>query len=289
VIYKAESWFRDESKFFVQTRRATPQPPYKTAIELFADNPCHTVSFCTIHYGGVNEKMMFRSTSDRAIQGSKFIRECFPDHQVSRADVALDFNEGPDWFNDFSRLLIDMANDAKPKLKLDFRGDWSAGRDGRTLYIGSRKSAVYIRLYEKGIKEIQHGNVTAPRDWVRFEAEIKPEKLDGKLMLSKMTPEQCFGSSRLLVKCSELVFGAKVEPVTVSKVRKMKDHDRSMAHLASQYGQILLDEMDLYDDSEDFCIALQNLIIEQKELRDKKREKLSGRSVDPSLVLNPDG
>jgi hypothetical protein len=290
VIGAAENWFRKESNMCVQIRPTSPQRPYKTAVELYTEYPTHEVSFCTIHYGGVNERMMYRSTSDRASKGAQFIRECFPEHQASRVDVAMDFDEGPDWFSTMADWLIDHANNSNPKMTLDFRGDWSNGKKGRTLYVGTRKSAVYIRLYEKGVKELQEGNLSASPDWVRFEAEIKPEKKAGKLMLSKMTPVECFGCSAILRSFADMVCGAQVSPVKVTKVHRMKDHDRAFAHLAFQYGDILLDEIAQHSSAEEFVSKLVGLIQEQKDKRSRKKEKLSGRReniVNPSNFSNP--
>lgn len=290
VVSAAENWFREESNMCVQIRAASPQRPYKSAVELYTQYPSHEVSFCTVHYGGTNSRMMFRSTSDRAAKGSQFIRECFPDHQASRVDVAMDFDEGPEWFSVMADWLIDYANNSNPKMSLDFRGDWANGKNGRTLYVGSRKSAVYIRLYEKGVKEIQEGNVAASPDWVRFEAEIKPEKKPGKIMLSKMTPVECFGCSGILQAFADMVGGAKVSPVKITKVHRMKDHDRALAHLAFQYGDILLEEIGNHDSAEDFVSRLIGLIQDQKDNRSQRREKLTGRAdnlVSPSMFTAP--
>ena len=285
VIGAAENWFRKESQMCVQIRPAVPQAPYKTAVELYSEYPSHEVSFCTVHYGGTNDRMMFRSTSDRAEKGARFIRECFPEHQVSRLDAAIDFDEGPDWFMTLADWLIEYANNSSPRMTLDFRGDWSQGRNGRTLYVGTRKSAVYIRLYEKGVKEIQEGNVAASPDWVRFEAEIKPEKKPGKIALASMTPSECFGTAKILARFADVVCGAQVEPVKITKVHRMKDHDRAMAHLAHQYGDVLLEQMSLYPDAEEFVSALVGLIQSQKDNRSQRREKLANRRE--SLVTLP--
>lgn len=276
VVAVAESYFREECELVVAKRMVTPQRPYKSAVELFTVSESHEISFCTVHYGGVNEKCMFRCTSDRAEKGAEFVRKYFPEHTVSRLDVAMDFCEGPELFGVLADWLVEFASSCNPKMKIDYRGDWSTASKGRTLYIGSRQSAVFIRLYEKGYQQLALGNVSADPDWIRFEAEIKPEKREGKERLSTVTPEQAFGCSRLLRDFVGFISGDKLEPITVGKVRKMVDHERTMSHLCHQYGAALLEEMEKYDNAETFVSDLLDRIAEQKELRKRTRERLAG-------------
>ena len=264
----------------VQLRAATPQRPYKTAVELYTVLPSHEIVFCTVHYGGVNAKCMFRSTSDRAAKGAEFVKAVFPDHSCSRVDVALDFMEGPELFPTLCDWLVGYAKNSNPKMSVDYRGDWSNASKGRTLYIGSRQSAVFIRLYEKGFQQISQGNADADPDWIRFETEIKPEKKEGKINLATLTPEQCFGASRLLRDFVTMISGDNLEPVTVGKVRKMTDHDRSFNHMCHQYGKVLLDQLELTPDPEEFLSSILSQIKTQKENREQCREKLAGIRQD---------
>lgn len=280
VVSAAESWFRSESNMCVELRDAVPQRPYKAAVELFTTFPSHEVSFCTVHYGGINDKCMFRSTSDRAVKGSEFVRSMFPDHSCSRVDVALDFMEGPELFPVLVDWLVNYAQNSSPKMSVDYRGDWSSASKGRTLYIGSRKSAVFIRLYEKGMQQISQGNAGADPHWIRFEAEIKPEKKIGKIALAGLSVEQCFGASRLLRDFVLMISGDKLQAVKVGKVHKMTDHDRSFNHMCHQYGKIILDQLELTPDPEDFVRALVDQIKKQKDNRSQCREKLAGARSD---------
>lgn len=275
VVSAAERFFRDESDMVVRMRHITPQRPYKTAVELYSVSPSHEVVFCSVHFGGVNEKCMFRATSDRATRGAEFVRSRFPDHTCSRVDVAMDFCEGPELFGVLVDWLVEYANNCNPKMAVDYRGDWSNASKGRTLYVGSRKSATYIRLYEKGFQQIAVGNPDADPDWVRFEAEIKPEKKEGKAKLARATPEQCFGCSRLLRDFVEFISGDKLEPITVGKVRKMTDHDRTFSHMCYQYGSVLMDQLEMCEDADEFVLSIIEKILSQKELKARSRERLA--------------
>lgn len=276
VVHAAERFFRNDEDIAVRIRNVTPQRPYKTAVELYSVTPSHEIVHCSVHYGGVNEKCMFRATSDRSTKGAEFVRLHFPEHTCSRVDVAMDFKEGPELFGVLVDWLVEYANACNPKMAVDYRGDWSNASKGRTLYIGSRKSATYIRLYEKGFQQLAIGNPEADPDWIRFEAEIKPEKKEGKAKLSRVTPQQAFGCSRLLRDFVEFISGDKLEPIPVGKVRKMTDHDRSFGHLCYQYGSVLMDQLEMCEDSDEFVLSIIEKILSQKELKARSRERLAG-------------
>lgn len=96
--------------------------------------------------------------------------KCFPQKWVpSRIDIALDFY-GPSRFDEFAASLTSMA--LRRNLMLSHLGDWVRGKD-RTLYLGSRNSTHYVRLYEF---RACHGY--GPE--VRLELELKPSRRNGQ-------------------------------------------------------------------------------------------------------------
>lgn len=217
-----------------------PQPPYLYGVafcpidkygQIDTKNP-----LATLHYGGVNDKLMIRVTSVEADMLTPYLRKSWPKHQVSRADMALDVDQ-EGIFEEWSAWLIKYAK--ANRLKTGFAGDWANGSQGRTLYVGSRKSAVFIRLYEKGHEQIQKGSRNASVDWVRFEAEIKPQNKPGKTRLATIAPHQCFGVSKLTREFAQYLGGAYTE-IKVTKGMAEKSSD-PMRHLAKQYGKTLAD------------------------------------------------
>lgn len=226
------------------TRPCRPQPPYLKAVELVPlgtkKNDATVVPYCSVHFGGYNERTLLRASSDNADDFSELVRKWWPEHRVSRVDVAMDFQEGPDFFNNMAEWLIDYAKNASKPLKITYAGDWANGLEGRTLYIGSRKSAVFIRLYEKGFEQLQKGNAEAPIDWVRFEAEIKPQNKAAKIRAASVPAREFFGSSALLRDFSALL-GDQYEPLKMGTIRKMVDFDRTFSHMCYQYGALFED------------------------------------------------
>ena len=73
---------------------------------------------------------------------------------------------------------ISIAKDMR--LKTSVIGDWY-GDGGRTLYIGSAKSAYRMRIYEKG-KQDDNASIGGV-NWVRFELVCRPDKNVVRMLL----------------------------------------------------------------------------------------------------------
>jgi hypothetical protein len=117
----------------------------------------------------------------------KRIRIVWPtQHRVSRADVAIDF-EYPGAWDDLAGHALGLAE----ILGLD-RMEIKGYGKGDTVYIGSRSSVTYVRVYQKG-KELfgKQGNP----DHVRVELEIKPANRLGKERASTMRMQEFWGAS----------------------------------------------------------------------------------------------
>ena len=281
------------SEFYgAATRPGKPQPPYLRCFEFVPvgtkNNDRSVVPYCSIHYGGINDRSLLRASSDNSVTFAEFVRSTWPDHSVSRLDVAMDFQEGPEFFNDMASWLIDYAKENR--LKTAFAGDWANGQAGRTLYVGSRKSAVFIRLYEKGMEQLAKGNSVAPVDWVRFEAEIKPANKAAKQKMASVQARDCFGASLLLRDFAALL-GDKYEPIKVGTVWKQTDFDRSFQHMCYQYGDVIKAAFEICGDDKE---ALASMILDTIEFESKKRsgiraqiKEYSSRDLGRSYVTGP--
>jgi hypothetical protein len=257
-----------------------PQPPYLYGV---AFHPLEVRSgkidtkhtLMTLHYGGINDRLLLRASGEEAEVFAPFIRKHWPDHQVSRADMAVDFDQ-KGIFLELSSWLLEYAK--ANKLKTGFAGDWANGTQGRTLYVGSRQSAVYIRLYEKGYQQLSLGSKHASLDWVRFEAEIKPQTKAAKKNLSIMAPHQCFGVSRLM-RDFAAKYGGRYDAVKVGKGKAEKSCN-PLHFMALQYGQLLTDyltEQSLENSPEVVLANLLALISEEKETKKINFERLKVR------------
>lgn len=185
-------------------------------------------------WGGVNGEAAVHciSSGSNSPRFADFTRKNFPDHQVSRADVAIDYNE-KDSFKRLSKLLKDFAMGTR--LKTAVAGDWIKGNQGRTLYLGGRTSSTYLRLYEKG-KQLGMG---ANPDWTRCELEVKPSSKEGKAHLATLTPIELWGASRWSLKVAELLGHTDIARVPTGTVYTPSDDERALHYLIKQYGPLL--------------------------------------------------
>ena len=164
------------------------------------------------------------------------------EHRVTRADVCLDYCEDG-LFEYMAAVLTKFAilND----LKIEQMGDWERGK-ARTLYIGSRSSTAFLRLYEKGQKE--GGNPF----WIRLEFEFKPKGKAG-YNCAKYQPAEFLGSCRWVRKVlGKLGIDYLALGQSIGTIRKPQDSARAKLALLRQYGKIASSWMHEHDDNGPF-------------------------------------
>lgn len=147
-------------------------------------------------------------------------------HRVSRADVAIDLVNGPDFYAELERDLIEMFPHITQR---SIVSKPVKGPTASTLYLGSSNSALSARIYEKG-KEDQSFHP----DTVRVEIQCRPNSRD-KSAASKLEPVDYFGqarwTNRLLEKC--LGFKAVAAPPRPLRVSTLEGSLNACCH---QYG-----------------------------------------------------
>lgn len=196
----------------------------------------------TLLYGGATQgtNTLVYSSGDNAHKFALTIRDLFPDHELTRADIAIDFDDGGAYLSLFQHGIraarsVGVSN--------SFIGE--AGTElsehtvrGRTLYLGSRSSASMVRIYEKGKKD----DKTRP-DWVRAEMEIKPQNRDARYALAKASILEMVGSTRLGRAFYSALGDVPVSAIRPGTVRSKTDHDRAMDALRSQYHNTIAEEL----------------------------------------------
>lgn len=222
--------------FFVgDFRECKPQTPYTNAFQMF----CGEDNIFKVSYGGQNDFPYLVASSHNASRVSEFLKINFPNHSVSRFDTAVDFDEEGAW-----ETLVEMGFYLAEKynLKVNQQGDWREdGRGGKTLYIGSRSSVVYMRIYEKGKEQIQKGvDVDASPNWVRVELEIKPQKKSNKIFAARMKAYEGFGCSKWSKEIPELLSNEKMPRIKLGTIREPEsDLDKRLAYMLYQYGNTI--------------------------------------------------
>lgn len=165
------------------------------------------------------------------------VRECWPDHLVSRADVALDL-DGPGCWDKLETMLLDVSR--RRGLKWRTIGDFREDRDelaGRTIYLGSRQSPVFIRCYEKGkqlLASRRVGDLVPSLEHCRIEVEVKPPTRAAKISSAKLTPAEFCGCSPGSREVFSRVSELELERIYMT-ARKESDAHRAVRHMAVQY------------------------------------------------------
>lgn len=173
------------------------------------------------------------------------LREHWPEqHWPSRIDSAYDLRGE----NVFAQLAKIAHETEQRGIRLDYAG---AATDhpsrGTTIYLGSRKSQVFIRIYQKGLKHAEEIGLSPDaipddlRNWVRVEVELKPQKKAAKAVARSLTAEGIFGSSPWVQRFATEALSIDAERVHMRE-RRETNHDRAMRHMIHQYRSHLIEE-----------------------------------------------
>lgn len=167
---------------------------------------------------------------------------------VTRADVAHDVFKYPHSFESVSAKVIKFAKDHG--LQIDQKGDWTkGGRRGRSLYIGSRKSRVFLNLYEKSFEIGDPNLIGSFPDWFRFEFRFKPQDKETKNQIVNWEPLQYLGSIPWVKELCEYLKIPLVDSGNMRLPDKTDDFEVKKMRFFRQYKNML---HDLLDDSQGF-------------------------------------
>lgn len=189
-------------------------------------------------WGGVNgDDVHVKATGGESPLVARVVREVYPIHRVSRADVAVDYDESGAW-DSLSSYLMDVA--CRHDVKIDNRGDWHRGDDGsgRTVYIGSPKSVCMVRVYEKGKEQAAKGVEGVSSNWVRAEIQVRP-KGESKRVASIMQPLDFWGSSAWSEEFGKTMFEGVLNRVCMKGERAVSDDERAFRFMLKQYSSVL--------------------------------------------------
>jgi hypothetical protein len=124
-----------------------------------------------VFFGGGDVHVQATSAAAEAVV--PILRKWWPDHTVSRADVAWDVVEA----GGFDRLYAKVHELARAgagtggrKVSTSTAGDWLDREAGRTFYAGGTSSRLRVVVYEKGHEQLaKDPNCGARTEWTRVE------------------------------------------------------------------------------------------------------------------------
>lgn len=219
------------------------------------------------------------SSGRDAIFFAEQFRRRFPQHRVTRADVAIDF-EGIGAWDWMSGKCLELAD--KHRLVVDHQGDYHRGERGRSLYIGSKQSVIRAVAYEKGkqIPEIGMPNL------VRLEIRAKPKDAKSGEILATMTPMAIYGCSSWTRELGGyLTSSEQFKRVVIGTRWNKSDRQKAINAVIKQYGGIFGEMCSELGSWSDFGEEIGRLVLEAAEAKQRLVEdtkKVSrGQSIKP--------
>jgi hypothetical protein len=193
--------------------------------------------------GGTNPNPNAWAEGDRTSKFVDVVREVWPkQHRVTRFDTCLDF-DAPGAFERLLPLVMTVQQDHAISWRpVGFPPEGvELGPDtGRTVYLGSPKSPVMVRFYEKGKQLRSKGGPEVDaisRDWVRLEVQARPHK-EMKIYAASKKPEDVWRFSRWSKDLAERVLEVDL-PKLDTNFRTPTDDARAFFYLIQQYGPLL--------------------------------------------------
>jgi hypothetical protein len=160
--------------------------------------------------------------------------------QITRADVAHDVFQYPVSFETVAAKIIKFAK--QNKLKIDQKGDWTKGGErGRSLYIGSKKSRVYLNLYEKAFENGDPNIINAFPDWFRFEFRFRPQDKQAKQQITHWQPLQFLGSVPWVKELCELLKIDLIDSGNMRPPERTDDFEIKKMNFFRQYKNLFND------------------------------------------------
>jgi hypothetical protein len=187
-----------------------------------------------VKWGGANPHPHVECKGRASPFVAAHLRQWF-DHRPTRIDHAVDMR-GEGQFDTIADLTRAMAK--RFGLRWAPAGDWATADAGRTIYLGSRKSQIMVRIYEKGLEYCARLGLPVTdelRHWVRYEIEFKPQNKRSKAIAAKIEGRQIWGSSEWTRHLAEGVLNMAVEPISIRE-RRESNRERALRFMASQYG-----------------------------------------------------
>lgn len=209
---------------------------------------------------------------------AKLIRELVPSHAPSRIDVAEDFC-GEGFFDWIVPRVEEIAIRRRVSLRREGEGWYEHQRDkGRTLYIGSRDSVVFGRIYERGKKLLGEGQQADP-NYVRIELQVQP-KSKSKSLLGMVEPDGFWGASAWTKELATLMGADQVQRIKCGTVWSKPDIQRSIQALARQYGQTLLDLVNMAGSAEAALQVVRDAMTGDREVREALKRVRTAQLVE---------
>lgn len=178
--------------FDASLRETVAHNGFKRAVEVV-----HGESrIAVVSWGGVNVRPSVISSGSTSQAVMAYLRSLTCHHSVSRIDAAVDC-VATSAFSQITAMVLQLLDEHRFRgvvPAISQVGDWIHGK-ARTLYVGSRTSRTFLRIYEKTAERLAAGDKNVPENWVRVELEYKPLNSAEKRRASTLSPDDCWRAS----------------------------------------------------------------------------------------------
>lgn len=244
TVFEPPHFLLDELEYglgqagFEVHRHQLDRPPSRWYSEAIMLNDDKGKKLVGVLFGGRNRSPLVQTGAGAAAPVVADIVRSMEGHNPVRLDSAVDIRLA----GGFARLVRITKRLAKRYgLRWEPAGDWVSPDGGRTIYLGSRRSQVFLRIYEKGLQQAALLGLEVTdelRAHIRCEVEFKPDNPNAKRAARTITPPECWGLADWLVEFASSAFDADAERVNVS-YRRESDHERALRFMAGQYARHL--------------------------------------------------
>lgn len=241
---------------FETKRQAGPPVRFYGCNMLILDE--HGDRLLSVRYGGRNNWPFVEAKGPVSPFVADLLRAEFPHHSPSRIDSALDLR-GPEVFAELHKLALQFQ--AKD-IRLDYAGAPPEHPNrGTTIYLGSRKSQAFLRIYQKGLKHAEELGLAPDaipdelRHWVRVELELKPDKGKARTASTALSPKAVWGCSPWIRDFAKASLSIDAERVHMREKRET-NHSRAMRYLALHYGAHIIEDIEQRGSPEAMFAAL---------------------------------
>jgi len=161
-------------------------------------------------YGSSSGEIHVQATGSVADVVAPVLRQWWPNHRVSRADVALDVDESGSFERLYKGVHALARVNPRGRVSTSTAGDWIDCENGRTFYAGGTKSRLRVRVYEKGHEQRgKDPDCGASLDWTRVEWQLRPTS-DQKGWLARASKVEALGLSSFGAAVAAEVMGSDV-------------------------------------------------------------------------------
>lgn len=180
----------------------------------------------TVYFGGGREDVHVQTTSAIADTVRPLVDQ-LPDARTARVDTRVDT------FLSYDKLagILEAASMTYGSLIRDWHSSRRGVSEGRSRYLGSPRSRIVVRLYEKWLESPG----MYPQGLNRVEVQLRPGSVE-KGTVSGWDRGQTFCASRVTRDLAQRL-GAEYAPkASVQTSRGTPDLERTMAAMGTQYG-----------------------------------------------------